>query len=241
MIQIIPALSFYKNKVARINRGDLNNITLYDESPLDMAQRLEDSGITRLHLIDLEGAQKGRVKNIHVLSMLAGYTKLALDFGGGITDDDDIRLAFEHGASAVHAASIAANKRSIFSSWIISYGRNKIILSADSVDGKIITTGWSKNTDIDLMEMVEYYHDQGIKYLKCTDVQSDGSLNGPAVDLYNKIRNKFPDIELMASGGVQSIEDIEKLQDIGVYGVIVAKALYEDKISLKDLEKFLIR
>lgn len=240
MIEIIPAISFYGNKVARINNGDIHNITRYNEPPLEMAQRFEDSGIKRIHLIDLEGAQKGRLANVHVLETISGYTDLKIDFGGGITDDDDIRLAFEHGATTIHAASTAAKDREMFSSWIISYGRNKIILSADAVNEKIVTFGWSKNTQIDLMEHIEYYHDLGIMYLKCTDVQVDGTMTGPSIGLYNKIRNKFPDIKLMASGGIRSLEDIEKLQDIGTYGVILAKALYEDKIKVKDLERFMI-
>lgn len=239
MIEIIPAISIYGNKVARINNGNIHNITRYDEPPLDMAQRFEDNGIKRIHMIDLEGAQKGRVANVHVLELIAGYTGLKIDFGGGITDDDDVRLAFEHGATTVHAASKAAKDKEMFSSWIISYGRNKIILSADSVDEKIVTLGWSKSTGIDLMDLIEYYHDQGIKYLKCTDVPVDGSMSGPSIDLYNKILNKFPAIQLMASGGIHSVEDIERLQDIGVYGVILAKALYEDRIKLKELERFI--
>ena len=240
MIEIIPAISIFGNKVARINNGDIHNITRYEETPLDMAQRFEDGGIKRIHLIDLEGAQKGRVVNVHVLETIAGYTNLQIDFGGGITDDDDVRLAFEHGATAIHAATLAARDKDMFSSWIISYGRKKIILSADAVNEKIVTRGWSTKSEIDLMELIEYYHDQGILYLKCTDIQVDGTMAGPTIALYNKIRNKFPALNLMASGGIHTLEDIEKLQDIGVYGVIFAKALYEDKIKIKDLERFMI-
>lgn len=239
MIQIIPAVSIYGKKIARINNGDIHNLTIYDETPLDMAMRLEQSGVKRIHLIDLEGAQKGRLDDLHALEMIAGYTKLSIDFGGGITDDDNIRLAFEYGASAIHAASKAATDPELFSSWIISYGRNKVILSADSVGGKVVTGGWSKNTEVDLMSMIQYYHDQGILYLKCTDVPTDGSMKGPSLALYNKILNKFPSIKLMASGGIHSIDDLDRLQEIGVYGAILAKALYEDKISIKDLEKFM--
>ncbi|MFL5730259.1 MAG: HisA/HisF-related TIM barrel protein [Cytophagaceae bacterium] len=240
MIQIVPAISVVGHKVARVNHCDLDNLTIYEEKPLDMAMKLEDHGIKRVHLIDLNGASKGRLANTEVLEMISGYTDLTIDFGGGITDDDDVRLAFEHGASTIHAATIAARDREMFSSWIISYGRNKIILSIDAMDGKISTRGWETRTDIDMMEMLEYYHNHGIQYVKCTDIVKDGQLAGPSFDLYKKILNKFPDLRLFASGGIRSVEDIERLQDLGVYGVIFAKAYYEGKIQLKDLQKFLV-
>ena len=239
MIQIIPAISVVGNKVARVNHCDLQDITLYPDNPLDMALKFEEHGIKRIHLIDLDGARKGRVINTDMLEMIKGYTDLQIDFGGGITYDDDIRIAFEHGAHTVHSATTAARNQELFSSWIISYGRNKIILSVDSIDGKVATRGWSTNTSIDMMELIEYYHTQGIMYLKCTDISRDGGMQGPPIELYNRILNKFPDIKLMASGGIRSVDDIEKLQDIGVYGVIFAKAYYEGKIELKDLQKFL--
>jgi phosphoribosylformimino-5-aminoimidazole carboxamide ribotide isomerase len=240
MIQIIPAISFIGNKVARMNNCNLEDITTYDETPLDMALKLEDHGIKRIHLIDLEGARKGRVASVDVLEMISGYTSLAIDFGGGITDDDDIRLAFENGANMIHAATVAANNRESFSSWIISYGRNKIMLSVDALNGKIATKGWVKNTEIDLMEIIDYYHNQSVMYVKCTDIGKDDQLSGPSFDLYKKILQKFPDIKLLASGGIRSVADIEQLQDIGVYGAIFAKAFYEEKIKLKELEKFLV-
>jgi phosphoribosylformimino-5-aminoimidazole carboxamide ribotide isomerase len=240
MIQIIPAISVVGQQVARVNHCDLNNLTIYNEKPLDMAMKFEDHGIKRVHLIDLKGAGSGRLVNTDVLEMISGYTNLTIDFGGGITDDDDVRLSFEHGASTIHVATLAARDRDMFSSWIISYGRNKIILSIDAIEGKISTRGWNTKTDIDMMEMLEYYHDHGIQYVKCTDIVRDGQLAGPSFDLYTKILNKFPDLKLFASGGIKSVEDIEKLQDLGVYGVIFAKAYYEGKIQLKDLQKFLI-
>jgi len=240
MIEIIPAISVVGHKLARTNHGDLHDVVFYDGNPLDVAMELEDHGIKRINLIDIEGSQRGAISNLEVLEMIKGYTELSIDFGGGINSDDDVRLAFEHGASTIHAASIAVKDRETFSSWIISYGRNKIILSVDSYQGKLLTKGWGKDTDIDLMELIEYYHDHGILYVKCTDVVKDGQLEGPSYELYNKILNKFPDLRLIASGGVQSIHDIEKLQDLGVYGVIFAKALYQGQIRLKELERFLI-
>jgi phosphoribosylformimino-5-aminoimidazole carboxamide ribotide isomerase len=240
MIQIIPAISIIGNKVARMNQCNLEDVTLYDENPLDMALKFQDNGIKRLHLIDLEGARKGRVVNVHILERIAGYTDLKIEFGGGITEDDDIRLVFENGAEMVHAATVAAKNPELFSSWIISYGRNKIMLSVDSIEGKIATKGWYRNTEIEVMEMVEYYHTQGILYIKCTDIATDGQMSGPPFDLYKNLLNKFPDIKIIASGGVRSVDDIDKLQDLGVYGVIFAKAYYEGKIKLKELQKFLL-
>lgn len=240
MIQIIPAISIIGNKVARMNQGSFENISLYEESPLDMALKFQDAGIKRIHLIDLDGAKRGRVVNIDVLEMIAGYTDLTIEFGGGVTEDDDIRLAFENKADMVHAATVAARNRELFSSWIISYGRNKIMLSVDSIDGKVATKGWFNKTEIDIMELIEYYHTQSIMYVKCTDVTRDGTLSGPPFELYKKILNKFPDIKLIASGGIRSVEDIDQLQELGVYGVIFAKAYYDGQIKLNDLQKFLI-
>jgi len=239
MIEIIPAISVVKLRVARVQNGNLDNIKIYDERPLDMALKFQDHGIKKIHLIDIEGARKGRIMNQEVIETIAGYTDLAIDFGGGINDDDDIRLAFEHGANAIHASTIAVNNKDLFSSWIISYGRNKIILGADVNNDKIATRGWSKSTEVDVLDLVDYFHNQGILYVKCTDINCDDSLAGPPFDLYKKILNKFPDIRLMASGGVRSVDDIDKLQDLGVYGVIFAKAYYEGLIKLKDLEKYL--
>ncbi|HEY8401586.1 MAG TPA: 1-(5-phosphoribosyl)-5-[(5-phosphoribosylamino)methylideneamino] imidazole-4-carboxamide isomerase [Cytophagaceae bacterium] len=240
MIEIIPAISIVANKVARYNHCDINDVTVYEEAPLDMAKKFEDHGIKRLHLIDLDGAKSGKLENVHVLEMIAGFTNLTIDFGGGISYDDDVRFAFENGASTIHAASVAVKDREMFSSWVISYGRNKVILAVDAINEKVATRGWSRSTDINLMELLEYYHNQGVMYVKCTDIGKDDQLSGPSFDLYKKILNKFPDIKLFASGGVTSVEDIERLQDLGVYGVIFAKAYYEGKIKLKDLEKFLV-
>lgn len=240
MIQIIPAISFAGNKIARLNSFGSEDYTIYEENPLTMALRFQDHGIKRIHLIDLEGAKRGRVKNAHVMEMIAGYTDMTLEFGGGVVDDDDVRLAFENGADMVHAATIAATNKDLFSSWIISYGRNKIMLSVDSIDEKIRTKGWYSKTEIGLFELIEYYHTQGILYVKCTDISRDGTLTGPPFELYQKILDTYPDIKLIASGGIRDVSDIDRLQDMGVYGVIFAKAYYEGKIKLEDLKKFLV-
>lgn len=240
MIQIIPAISVFGNKIARFHNNDPQKVLFYEESPLDAALKFEEHGIRHVHVLDLEGSRKGRVVNTHVLEMIAAYTELEIDFGGGIHFDDDVRIAFEHGAHKINAASVAVSNRDLFSSWIISFGRKRIILSVDVTNEIVHTRGWISKTNIHLMELLEYYHNHGIYYVKCSDITRDGTLSGPSFDLYKKILNRFPDIHLIASGGVQSVHDIEVLQDLGVHGVIFAKAYYEGKIKLQDLEKFLI-
>jgi phosphoribosylformimino-5-aminoimidazole carboxamide ribotide isomerase len=172
--------------------------------------------------------------------MIAAYTSLAVDFSGGIYTDSDVRIAFESGARYITAASVAAKERNFFSSWIVSYGREKIALAADTQDDKIMTSGWQRNTNIDVMEHIEYYANRGIKYVKCTDVSRHGKLAGPSFDLYQKILERFPDIYLIASGGVGSVEDIVKLEEMGVHAVMFSTAYYEGKIDLKELEKIMV-
>jgi phosphoribosylformimino-5-aminoimidazole carboxamide ribotide isomerase len=238
MIQIIPSISIFNGKCVKVPPGDFEHPIEYGDSPLDVAQTFADHGIERLHLIDLDGARKGKVVNYEILQMIAAYTDLHVDFAGGIQTDSDIRTAFVCGAKFVTSASVAATERAFFASWLISYGRERIVLAADTKNGKIITGGWQRNTDIDLMELIDYYYERGIKYVKCTDVSLDGQLQGPAIPLYKQILAKYPDIKLLASGGVRSVADIEKLAEIGVYGVMFGKAYYEGLINLKDLEKF---
>lgn len=238
MIQIIPSISYVGNKVARMDLfTPEKNVTKYDETPLDLALRLEDAGIKRVHLIDLEGAKKGRVKNIDVLEAISGYTELTIEFGGGITDDDDVRIAFENGADMIHAASVATSNKDLFSSWIISYGRNKIMLSVDSLHGKAATKGWSNNTDIDCDDLIEYFHNQSIMYVKLTDIGREFG-SEPSFDLFKKTLNKFPDLKLIAGGGVRSIDDIDRFQDLGVHGVLLGRSLFDEVIKLEDLKKF---
>ncbi len=241
MIQIIPSISIYKGKCVKVAPGDFDHPVVYDASPIELAQTFEDHGIKRVHLIDLDGARKGSVVNYNILRMIAAYTNLEVDFTGGVYTDSDIRIAFENGAKYVTAASVAATERNFFSSWIVSYGRQKIVLAADTQDRKVMTKGWRKNTGIDLMEHIEYYVNRGIKYVKCTDISRDGTMMGPSFELYQDILNAFPDIYLMASGGISSIQDIIKLDEIGVHGAMFGKAYYEGKIDLKELEKVLVQ
>lgn len=239
MIQIIPSISIYQGKCVKVPPGDFENPIIYGDSPVEVAQAFEDHGIRRIHLIDLDGAKKGSVVNQNVLQMIAGYTRLAVDFTGGIHTASDVEVAFGSGAMYVTAASVAVTDREQFSEWITGYGREKIILAADAINGKIITDGWRRNTEVDLLELIGFYHAKGIKYVKCTDVNRDGKMQGPAIQMYKRILESFPDICLLASGGVRTIDDIEQLAVAGVYGVIFGKAYYEGKIKLEDLRAYI--
>lgn len=239
MIQIIPAISIYQGKCVKVPPGDFENPIIYGDSPVDVAQLFEEHGIRRVHLVDLDGAKKGTVVNFSVLRMISGYTSLSIDFSGGIHTSEDVQLSLQNGATYVAAASIAVTDRKEFSSWIDTYGKDRIILTADSRNGKIITDGWRQSTQIDLFELIGYYHSLGIKYVKCTDVGRDGTMEGPAIDLYKQLLEEFPDLCLLASGGVRSVTDIDKLAVAGVYGVIFGKAYYEGKIKLSDLRHYL--
>jgi phosphoribosylformimino-5-aminoimidazole carboxamide ribotide isomerase len=241
MIQIIPSITLYKGKCVKMAPGDFENAEVFDVDPIGLAQSFEDHGIKRIQLIDLDGAKRGRVVNHNILRMIAHYTNLAVDFSGGIFTDSDVRIAFENGAKFITADSVAANERNFFASWVVSYGREKIVLSADARDGKIVTHGWQKNTNIDLMEFLGYYVERGIKYVKCTDLGSVGKMQGPAFGLYKTILETYPDIYLLASGGVRSMDDIMKLEEMGVQGVMFSTAYYQGKIDLKDLEKLIVQ
>ncbi len=240
MIKILPSIWVIKGKCVRVKQGDFSNQIVYNDSPLDVALEFEDHGISQIHLVDLEGARRGSSVNYGVLESIAGYTNLEIDFTGGIHTDGDISKAFEYGANYITAATIAVYDKELFASWIVSYGRENVTLAADCRDRKIIVGGWQKNTAIDIFDHVQYYYDRGLKFLKTTDIDKDGALKGPSFDLYKELIDRFPSICLIASGGVQSMDDIEKLQDLGVWGVHFGKAYYDGKIKLKDLEKFMV-
>ena len=240
MIKILPSIWVLKGKCVRVKQGDFSQQIVYNDSPLDVAMEFEDHGIEQIHLVDLEGAQRGSPVNYAALSAIAGYTNLEIDFTGGIHTDGDISKAFEYGANFITAATVAVYNKELFSSWIISYGRENVTLAADCQDRRIIIKGWRKKTEIDIMDHVQYYYDRGLKYLKTTDIERDGLMTGPSFDLYKDLMARFPDICLIASGGVQSLKDIEKLQEMGVWGVHFGKAYYEGKIKLNDLENFMV-
>ncbi|MEM6523513.1 MAG: 1-(5-phosphoribosyl)-5-[(5-phosphoribosylamino)methylideneamino] imidazole-4-carboxamide isomerase [Bacteroidota bacterium] len=241
MIQIIPSIAIRDGKVIRLKQGDFSNEKVYDQSPIDLAKVFEDHGIEVVHLVDLDGARRGRPVNYHILEAIAGYTNLKVDFTGGIHTDGDISKAYEYGADYITAASIAVSRKELFASWIVSYGREKITLGADARNGKIAIRGWEKNTNLDILDHIEYFYSRGLKYVKTTDISKEGMLKGPSIDLYKKIIDRFPDICVLASGGVRSIDDIEILNEAGVFAVIFGKAFYEGRMKLKDLEKYLVK
>jgi phosphoribosylformimino-5-aminoimidazole carboxamide ribotide isomerase len=241
MIQIIPSISILNGKVARVKAGDYSNEIVYASDPIAIARELEDHGIKVVHLVDLDGAKRASPVNYHILETMAGHTNLELDFTGGIHTDGDISKAFEYGAHYVTAASVAVENKDLFASWIITYGREKITLGADAKDNKIAYRGWLQNTEMDLFDHIEYFYERGLKYVKTTDIQKEGSMEGPSFELYAEIIKRFPNICVLASGGVRSVADIERLNDMGVFAVIFGKAYYEGNITLKDLEKFLVK
>lgn len=244
MIQVIPSIAIRKGKVVKMRKGDPTSEKAYNENPLDLAKRFEDHGIEVVHLVDLDGAEKGSPVNWHVLEAISGYTDLKVDFTGGISTDGDIGKAYEYGADYITAASIAVTDPELFASWIISYGREKITLGADVVDRntkELMFRGWLRRTQTTLFDHLDYFYSRGLKYVKSTDVSRDGVLEGPAFDFYQDIKDAFPEICILASGGVRGVDDIKRLNDMGIFAVIFGKAYYEGILKLKDLEQFLVK
>lgn len=244
MIQVIPSIAIRKGNVVKMRKGDPTSEKAYDENPLDLAKRFQDHGIEVVHLVDLDGAEKGSPVNWHVVEAIAGHTDLKIDFTGGISSDGDISKAFEYGAAYVTAASIAVTDPELFASWIISYGREKMTLGADVINKEykeLLFRGWMRKSNLTLFEHLEYFYSRGLKYVKSTDVSRDGVLEGPAFDFYQEIIDKFPEMCVLASGGIRGIDDIKRLNDMGVFAVIFGKAYYEGVLKLEDLEHFLVK
>jgi phosphoribosylformimino-5-aminoimidazole carboxamide ribotide isomerase len=243
MIQVIPSIAIRKGNVVKMRKGDISSEKAYGENPLDLAKRFEDHGIDVIHLVDLDGAEKGSPVNYHVLEAIAGHTNLKIDFTGGISTDGDISKAYEYGAAYITAASIAVTNPELFASWIISYGREKMTLGADVVDRnskELLFRGWQKKSQLTFFEHVDYFYTRGLKYLKATDVSRDGTMEGPAFEFYQELRDRFSELCILASGGVRHVDDIRRLNDMGIFAVIFGKAYYEGLINLKDLEEFLV-
>jgi len=235
-MRIIPAIDIINGRCVRLTRGDYNTMKIYDSDPLEMALRFEDLGFSYLHLVDLDGAREKQVVNHVILESIASATTLAIDFGGGIKTDEDIRKVFDAGAASVNLGSIAVNDPELFLKWLHTYGDQGIILSADCRDRKIMTSGWTEKNEMDVVEYIMHYHDKGVKYAACTDIMKDGMLMGPSIELYRDIM-KATDINLIASGGITTIGDIKALKDAGCEGAIIGKAIYEGNINLEELSK----
>lgn len=238
MIQLIPAIDIIDGKCVRLSQGDYAKKTVYNENPLEVAKMFQDSGITRLHLVDLDGAKAQHIVNHKVLYAIATHTNLVIDFGGGLKTDEDLNIAFENGASMITGGSIAVKNPTVFESWIQKFGNEKIILGADVHDKKIAVSGWVESTEYDLFPFLESYTTKGINKVICTDIAKDGMLQGTSVDLYKEIIMQFPELFLIASGGVSAMSDIYALDEAGIPAVIFGKAIYEGKISLQEIARY---
>lgn len=232
-MRIIPAIDIIEGKCVRLTQGDYAQKKIYNENPLEVAQQFEAAGFRYLHLVDLDGAKAKKVINLKVLEQIARQTSLQIDFGGGVQSDEDLEKVFNAGAKQITAGSIAIRNPDLVQKWIDTYGAERIILGADVRGEQIAVSGWQEVASQSLWEFLDFYEKKGIQYVICTDVSKDGLLQGTATHLYQKILQKFPTLKLIASGGVASLQDIEALQNIGVKGVIIGKAIYEGKISLQ--------
>ncbi|MCB0478689.1 MAG: 1-(5-phosphoribosyl)-5-[(5-phosphoribosylamino)methylideneamino]imidazole-4-carboxamide isomerase [Crocinitomicaceae bacterium] len=239
-MRIIPAIDVIDGKCVRLSKGDYNTKKIYNEDPLEVAKAFEDAGIEYLHLVDLDGAKAKQIVNQSVLEKISSKTTLKIDFGGGLKSDEDVKIAFESGANQITGGSIAAKEPEVFIKWIEQYGSEKIILGADCKDRKIATNGWLETSDMDVIDFIQEYEKKGIQYVISTDIAKDGMLEGTSYDLYSEIMEKTG-VNLIASGGVSCMEDVIELQKIGCEGVIIGKAIYENRISLSELTQFVIR
>ena len=238
-MKIIPAIDIIDGKCVRLSKGNYNSQITYNQNPLEVAKAYEDHGIEFLHLVDLDGAKSNHIINYSILEIIASKTNLKIDFGGGIKTENDVNLAFNSGANQVTCGSVAVKQPEIFCEWILNYGSEKIILGAD-VRGKYVATdGWINTSNQSIFDFINFYKNKGIETVTCTDISKDGMLEGPSFKLYSKIIDAY-NINLVASGGVSEYDDILKLDDMGCYGIIIGKAIYENKISLKQLENFIL-
>jgi phosphoribosylformimino-5-aminoimidazole carboxamide ribotide isomerase len=237
-MDIIPAIDIIDGKCVRLEQGDYNKISLYHKEPLEVAKKFEDAGLKRLHLVDLDGAKAGAVKNWKVLETIAGKTSLVIDFGGGIKLEKDVEIVFNCGAALATVGSMAVKNEEGFVKWLLKFGAEKFLLGADVKNEKITISGWQEETKIWIYDFIRKYLDHGIKQIFCTDVSKDGKLEGPATDLYKSIIGKFPELFFIASGGVSGVDDLKRLEEIGCKGAILGKAIYENRITLQQLKEF---
>lgn len=256
-MRLIPAIDIIEGKCVRLSQGDYTTKKIYNESPLEVAKAFENHGIKQLHLVDLDGAKASHIVNYKVLEEIATKTDLLIDFGGGLKSDEDLKIAFNSGARQITGGSIAVKDPETFGNWLITYGGNKIILGADVYHKQIAIAGWVEETELKLIPFVKDYQKKGVKYVICTDIQKDGMLQGPSIPLYKELlastmvhktsvtasgvedREEFG-INLIASGGISSMDDLKALNSIGCEGAIIGKAIYEERISLKELESYII-
>ncbi|MEZ4787999.1 MAG: 1-(5-phosphoribosyl)-5-[(5-phosphoribosylamino)methylideneamino]imidazole-4-carboxamide isomerase [Flavobacterium haoranii] len=252
-MRIIPAIDIIDGKCVRLSKGDYETKKIYNENPLEVAKEFEAYGIQYLHLVDLDGAKSSRIVNYKVLEQIVSKTSLKIDFGGGIKTDDDIRIAFESGAKQITGGSIAVKNPEIFKKWITQYGADAIILGADANNEKIAISGWLEESTEEVIPFIQKYQSEGIEYVICTDISKDGMLQGPSFDLYEKIiqscvtsnlslraESRSEKIKLIASGGISTFDELPKLAELGCEGTIIGKAIYENRITLKQLKNYII-
>ncbi len=245
-MRIIPAIDIIDGKCVRLSKGDYNTKKIYNESPLEVAKQFEAHGIQHLHLVDLDGAKSKHIINYKILEQIASKTKMNIDFGGGLKSDEDLKIAFESGAKQITGGSIAVKDKIIFESWIEKYRAEKIILGADAKDEKIAVSGWQEDSKEELIPFIQSYQEKGIEYVICTDISKDGMLEGPSFDLYKKILEETVTssgdnkLKLIASGGISTFDELPKLAEMGCEGTIIGKAIYENRISLKQLEDYIL-
>ena len=239
-MRIIPAIDIIDGKCVRLSKGDYATKKVYNEHPLEVALEFEAHGIEYLHLVDLDGAKSKHIVNHKVLERIASKTKLKIDFGGGLKSDEDLKIAFESGAKQITGGSIAVKEPIVFKSWLLQYGSDKIILGADALNEKVAIGGWLEESDKELIPFIKEYKKVGVNYIICTDINKDGMLQGPSFKLYEKILNEIEDVKLIASGGISTFDEIPQLAELGCEGTIIGKAIYEGRISLKQLEEYII-
>jgi phosphoribosylformimino-5-aminoimidazole carboxamide ribotide isomerase len=247
-MRLIPAIDIINGKCVRLTKGDYGTQKIYNENPLEVAKMFEAHGVKYLHVVDLDGARSGHIVNYKVLEKIASQTDLKIDFGGGLKSEGDLHIAFESGAKQITGGSIAVKNPEIFKKWLEKYGPRKIILGADAVNEKVAVSGWQETSDKDLIPFIQRYVKQGVSYVICTDIAKDGMLQGPSFDLYKKIlchaersRSVVRDIKLIASGGISCFADLPKLAALGCEGAIIGKAIYEHKISMKQIEDYILK
>ncbi len=254
-MRIIPAIDIIDGKCVRLSKGDYNTKKIYNENPLEVAKEFEAHGIQYLHLVDLDGAKSKHIVNHKVLEQIASLTSLKIDFGGGLKTDEDLRIAFESGANQITGGSIAVKDPETFKSWLSKFGPDKIILGADAKDEKVAVSGWLEESKEELIPFIKSYQKEGVSYVICTDISKDGMLEGPSFDLYRKIleechiersrdaasSNAVESLKLIASGGISHFDELPKLAELGCEGTIIGKAIYEGRISMKQLEGFILK
>lgn len=234
-MHLIPAIDIIAGQCVRLTKGDYDQMTVYDSNPVEVAKRFEDMGFTRLHLVDLDGAKSRHIVNTRTLRAITRATSLTVDFGGGIKSDQDLQLAFENGASMVTVGSLAVTSPDVMEHWIDLYGPDRMILGADTRQGKLSINGWLEDSDADLMSFIDHYYQLGIRRVLCTDISRDGTLSGPSIPLYQDILSRWPDLYLIASGGVSSNQDLLDLEAAHIPAVVFGKAFYEGRLTFNNL------